>query len=84
MQETLSPRLVLKIELNCFYCGHSCAEVKVRTSGRPSYREIRAAYAEAPAPSAPDWDAHGAPRCPRCRGKLFIEESDRRPYVRAG
>ena len=84
MQETLSPRTVLKVELNCLYCGHGCGEVKVRSTGRATYREIRAAYAEAPSASAPDWDAHGAPRCPRCRGKLFIEESDRRTFVRAG
>jgi anaerobic selenocysteine-containing dehydrogenase len=81
---TATPRLVLKVELTCLYCGHSCGEVKVRTSGRPTYRDIRQAFADAPTASVPDWDAHGAPRCPRCRGKLFIEESERRAYVPGG
>ena len=67
--ETLSVR----VELTCLYCGHSCGEARVRTSGRPTYREVRAAFANEPSSTAPAWDAHGTPRCPRCRGKLFID-----------
>jgi hypothetical protein len=66
---------VIRVELTCFYCGHTCGEARVRTSGRPSYRELRAAFAERPTGTAPTWDAHGTPRCPRCRGKLFIDVS---------
>ena len=29
--------------------------------------------------TAPSWDAHGVPRCPRCAARLFIEFRDRRP-----
>lgn len=79
MNATLgAPEIVFRIELTCFYCGHSCGELKVRTAGRPTYGAIRAAYGENGSASAPDWDAHGQPRCPRCRGKLFVEENDRR------
>jgi hypothetical protein len=65
----------IRVELNCMYCGHSCGDARVRVSGRPTYRDLRAAFAERPAGTAPEWDAHGTPRCPRCRGKLFIDLS---------
>lgn len=40
---------------------------------RPTPTQLRAAYAAAPGTVAPDWDAHGQPRCPRCAAKLFME-----------
>ncbi len=78
MNEVMRGPLLLRLELGCLYCGHSCGEVLVRSAGRPSYAEIRRAFESVPARSAPAWDAHGAPRCPRCRGALFIEQSERR------
>jgi hypothetical protein len=74
-EPTSERAVVIRVELTCFYCGHSCGEARVHTTGRPSYRDVRAAFAEQPASTAPEWDAHGAPRCPRCRGKLFIAAS---------
>lgn len=84
MNDTLETRrLVLRVELTCFYCGHSYGEVRVPVDGRPTYRDLRKAVeAMDPAPDVA-WDAHGAPRCPRCHGKLFIEESERRVYTKA-
>ncbi len=73
-----APELVVRVELTCFYCGHDCGEFKLRTSGRPSYRALRAAIEQSGALNPPTWDDHGEPRCPRCGGKLFVEESDRR------
>ncbi len=70
--------LVTRVELTCFYCGHGFGEFKVRSSGRPTYRDLRAAVEQAAVANPPAWDEHGEPRCPRCDGKLFIEESDRR------
>lgn len=72
------PELVIRVELTCFYCGHGFGEFKVRCSGRPTYRDLRSAVEQAAVANPPAWDDHGEPRCPRCRGKLFIEESDRR------
>ncbi len=79
MNATLSAaELVIRVELTCFYCGHSFGEFKVRTVGRPTFRDLRAAVERAAVANPPAWDQHGEPRCPRCRGKLFVEESDRR------
>jgi transposase-like protein len=66
---------VMTLELSCLSCGHSCADVRVPLRRRPDDRDLRAAYAEADGPR-PDWDAHGRPRCPRCRARLFIERSE--------
>lgn len=79
-----APRLVLRVELSCFYCGHSYGEVRVPASDRPRYGDLRRALEATPGAPEIDWDAHGAPRCPRCHGKLFIEESERRVYAKAG
>ncbi len=66
------------IELTCFSCGHGCADVRVPGTSLPTNRALRAAYARSAAAVAPEWDAHGQPRCPRCRAKMFIESSERR------
>ena len=84
MSVVTSPRMVLRIELTCFYCGHDYGEVRVPVSDRPSYRDIRAALEATPGAPTIEWDARGAPLCPRCHGKLFIEESERRVYANAG
>lgn len=68
----------LRIELTCLYCGHACGDVFVRTRGTPTYRDLRSAFAETTTATTPLWDAHGAPRCPRCRAKLFIQRAERR------
>lgn len=65
-------------ELTCLYCGHGLGEVPVPRRRRPTRAELRAAYAAAPDAASPMWDAHGAPRCPRCRALLFVEFSDQR------
>lgn len=84
MEEITIPRTYVRVELSCFYCGHSCGDIRVPVSERPSYRDIRGALETTPGAPALEWDAHGAPRCPRCRGKLFIEESERRVSAPAG
>ncbi len=78
MNEVSKRNLVVRVELTCFYCGHSVGDIRVPTSGRATYRDIRDALETMPAAPTIEWDAHGSPRCPRCRGKLFIEESERR------
>lgn len=75
-------RRYVSIALSCFYCGHSCSDVRVVGSSRPTGRMLRAAYAEVAADLAPTWDDHGQPRCPRCRAKLFMEPVEtRRTYA---
>lgn len=69
-------------ELTCLYCGHALGEIPVTRGHRPTNAELRAAYVGAPDRPAPVWDAHGSPRCPRCRARLFIELSHVRPYGR--
>jgi anaerobic selenocysteine-containing dehydrogenase len=71
-------QVTVRIELTCLYCGHACGDVFVRTAGTPTYLELRAAFTETTTTVTPLWDAHGAPRCPRCRAKLFIAKSERR------
>ena len=78
-----APRKVMRVELSCFYCGHGCGEVRVPVNDRPTYRDIRLAVEGTAGAPEIEWDAHGSPRCPRCRGKLFIEESERRVYANA-
>lgn len=73
-----APEILVRVELTCFYCGHGYGEFKVRTTGRPTYRDLRRAIEQAATANPPDWDERGEPRCPRCGGKLFVEESDRR------
>lgn len=80
MSDVLSDATTLRVELGCLWCGHSIGGVTVTTTGRPTNREIRAAIARADLATPPTWDAHGAPRCPRCRGTLFIEQAERRYY----
>jgi len=67
-----------RAELWCLCCGHALGDVLVRRRRRPTYAELRAAYAAAPGATRPAWDAHGTPRCPRCAARLFIELTDRR------
>ncbi len=71
----------MRAELTCLYCGHTLGEVSVPRGRRPTNAELRASYAAAPDAIAPGWDAHGAPRCPRCQARLFMELTDRRPRV---
>jgi hypothetical protein len=66
-----------RVELTCLYCGHALGEVLVPRGRRPTNAELRGAYASEPDAIAPAWDAHGAPRCPRCAARLFIEFTDR-------
>jgi DNA-directed RNA polymerase subunit RPC12/RpoP len=66
-----------RAELSCLYCGHTLGEVRVPRGRRPTNIDLRAAYAATPDVLAPAWDAHGAPRCPRCAARLFVELSDR-------
>jgi hypothetical protein len=73
-----------RAELTCLYCGHALGEVSVPRGRRPTNAELRAAYGAAPDATQPAWDAHGAPRCPRCAARLFIELSDRHLRAHAG
>jgi len=76
MATTVRTLRVMTIELSCLSCGHSCADVRVPLQRRPTNAGIRAAYDGTTGP-CPTWDAHGQPRCPRCRARLFIERSER-------
>lgn len=76
MSTTIRALRVTTIELTCLSCGHSCADVRVPLQRRPTNADIKAAYDESAGPR-PSWDAHGQPRCPRCRARLFIERSER-------
>ncbi|HZP97547.1 MAG TPA: hypothetical protein VFC31_14610 [Candidatus Limnocylindria bacterium] len=78
MNATLASGGGVRVELTCFSCGHGCGEVEVRSRGRPTYRELRAAVGEIAMANPPTWGPHGEPRCPRCGGRLFVEEGDRR------
>ena len=71
----------MRFEFTCLYCGHDAGEVELRSADRPSYREVRRALAVAPTNAGPAWDAHGEPRCPRCRAKLFVQRAVRRRFV---
>jgi hypothetical protein len=70
-----------RADLTCLYCGHALGEVPVPAGRRPTNAELRAAYAASPERSAPAWDAHGMPRCPRCAARLFIELSHLRTHA---
>jgi hypothetical protein len=80
-ERTTTFRLRGHAELTCLYCGHTLGEISVARGHRPTNAELRAAYANAPDGQAPDWDAHGSPRCPRCRARLFLELSHQRPFA---
>ena len=82
-ERTTTLRLRGRAELTCLYCGHTLREISVARGHRPTNSELRAAYADAPGELAPDWDAHGSPRCPRCRARLFLELSHQLPLFRA-
>lgn len=79
----LATTRTVRVELTCLYCGHALGEYRVATRERPTYREVRQAVESSAASTRPTWDAHGAPRCPRCRGKLFIEVAERPVFVPA-
>ena len=73
---------ILRVELSCLYCGHSCGEVQIGARPRRAYAAVRAALDATAATRAPEWDMHGIPRCPRCHGALFIEAVGRRHLAR--
>lgn len=75
---TSSERRIARVELSCLYCGHALGDVRVAAGRRPTNAELRAAYASSPSVTPPAWDAHGEPRCPRCRARLFMEMTERR------
>lgn len=70
------------VELVCLACGHGCAEIRITRGHELARRELRAAYASVDG-ARPEWDAHGEPRCPRCRARLFIDWSARQPTYAA-
>ncbi len=72
-----------RVELMCLYCGHALGDVTVAAGRRPTNVELRAAYASSPGVTPPAWDAHGEPRCPRCKAKLFMEMTARRARMYA-
>ncbi|HET7700669.1 MAG TPA: hypothetical protein VFM06_07385 [Candidatus Limnocylindria bacterium] len=74
---------IVRVELNCLYCGHSCGEAQIGAPSRHAYAAVRAAFDATITTSAPVWDAHGIPRCPRCGGALFIEALGRRHLATA-
>lgn len=74
--------MAVRTELYCTFCGHSVGEVVVAVRGRPSNTQLRAAY-EAQHPSAGPLWIGDQPRCPRCRGQLFVEVFERAPLRRA-
>lgn len=74
--------MAVRTELFCHFCGHGVGEVFVATSGRPSNAELRRAY-EAQHPGAgPAW-LGDQPRCPRCRGQLFLDAVETTKFRRA-
>lgn len=64
--------MAMRIELYCTFCGHGVGEVVVPGSGRPSPRELREAFETQRPAGGPVWIGD-QPRCPRCRGQLFVE-----------
>ncbi len=75
--------MAVRTELYCTFCGHSAGDVAVATTRRPTNRELRAAY-EAQRPSAGPLWIGDQPRCPRCKGQLFLEGFERSALRRAG
>ena len=69
-------------ELFCTFCGHGVGEVTVPSRGHPSNAELRAAYEEQRPVGGPLW-IDDQPRCPRCRGQLFLDSWERSPLRRA-
>lgn len=74
--------MAVRIELYCTFCGHGTGEVVVPTAGRPSARQIREAFESQKPGGGPLWVGE-QPRCPRCRGQLFLEGLERTPLRRA-
>ena len=74
--------MAVRIELYCTFCGHGVGEVVVPTRGRPTKEQLRAAF-ETQHPSAGPLWVGGQPRCPRCRGQLFLEGLQRTALRRA-
>ena len=74
--------MAVRIELYCTFCGHGVGEVVVPTRGRPTNPELREAFAEQHPGGGPLW-VEGQPRCPRCRGQLFVEGLERSTLRRA-
>jgi hypothetical protein len=74
--------MAVRVELSCMSCGHSTNEVIVPGSGRPSFRELRLAYEAKGDIGGPLW-VGDQPRCPRCKGQLFMEGIERTALRRA-
>jgi hypothetical protein len=74
--------VAVRIELYCAFCGHGVGEVVVPGSGRPTNRQLRAAFAAQLSSGGPVW-IDEQPRCPRCRGQLFVEGLERTGLRRA-
>ncbi len=64
--------MAVRTELFCHFCGHGVGEVFVPTRGRPSNAELRLAYEGQHPAAGPLW-LGDEPRCPRCRGQLFLD-----------
>lgn len=65
--------MAVRTELFCHFCGHGAGEVFVPTKGRPSNPQLKRAY-EAQHPDAGPLWLGDRPRCPRCRGQLFLDQ----------
>ncbi len=74
--------MAVRIELYCAFCGHGVGEVVVATSGRPTGRQLRTAFETQHPSGGPLWIGD-QPRCPRCRGQLFLEGLERATLRRA-
>ncbi len=74
--------MAIRTELYCTFCGHSAGEVYVRGSARPTNADLREAYAAQQPNGGPLW-AGDQPRCPRCRGQLFVGSVERARLPRA-
>ncbi len=74
--------MIVRAELQCYFCGHDLGEVKIPTPARqPTAEQLRAAYLATGRSEQPVWDREAdRPLCPRCRGQLALAlEIVRRP-----
>lgn len=74
--------MIVKAELQCYFCGHDLGEVKIPApTRRPMAQQLYAAYLASGRAEQPVWDAEAdRPLCPRCRGQLALAlEIVRRP-----
>lgn len=66
-------RMAVRTELFCHFCGHGVGEVLVPTSRRPTNAELKLAYQAQHPQTGPLWFGE-EPRCPRCKGQLFLDQ----------